>query len=478
MYLTLYQPLMFSHRLIGLLLLVAISTASLFAAPDIEIGKTLFKNNCASCHNKNMKDKLTGPALGGAVERWASYPKEDLHKWVRNSQALISAGHPKATELWNQWKPTVMTAFPNLKDDEIESIFLYVEGVFKGTYGPKPDAAAVAAGGQNGGDRGFSPIWIYVAFGVLLSLALFLWNVMSDLTYTRKLALGDTTAARASIWDKLTSKGVISLVLFGLILFGGYTTANNAISLGRQQNYAPDQPIKFSHATHAGLNKIDCNYCHDGARRSKQSVIPGASTCMNCHRAIKKGSKYGTTELTKIFTSIGYNPNVDKYIENYDNLGMDTITEIYKKWISDNYKSENNVKDLTENAQTEIENQWHEIVAAMTSEQKHKIQGPIEWIRIHNLPDHVYFNHSQHVTVGKVACQKCHGNVENMQTLRQYAPLSMGWCINCHRQTDVKFTDNPYYENYKTYHEELKKGERTSVKVSDIGGLECQKCHY
>lgn len=475
LYLTLYQPVMYGIRMSKLLMLCLLSSFILSAAPSIENGKALFKNNCASCHNKNMKDKLTGPALGGVQERWAAYPKEDLYKWIKNSQSLISAGHPRAAELWGEWKPTLMQAFPTLTDEDIDGILLYVDGVYKGTYG------------TSGGDvknlvktekAGLSPVWIYVAFGILLTLALFLWNVMSDMTYTRKLALGETQAERHSIWDKLTSKGVVSLVLFGLILFGGYTTVNNAISLGRQQNYAPDQPIKFSHEIHAGLNKIDCNYCHDGARRSKQSIIPGASTCMNCHTAIKKGTLTGTSEITKIFTSIGFNPNTGKYIDNYENLEQSAIDTIYKKWIADNYKEENKLKDLSEEAQTVVDNEWKDIVSSMTGPNKTKLQGPIEWIRIHNLPDHVYFNHSQHVTVGKVACEKCHGNVAEMATLRQYAPLSMGWCINCHRQTDVKFKDNKYYESYKTYHDELKEGKRTSVKVADIGGLECQKCHY
>ncbi|NOT36105.1 MAG: cytochrome c3 family protein [Saprospiraceae bacterium] len=369
-----------------------------------------------------------------------------------------------------------MQAFPTLTDEDIESILLYVDCTAKGNC-PGATPAAVGAT-QVATKTGFSPVWIYVAFGILLTLALFLWNVMSDMTFTRSLAMGDKNAQRHSLWDKLSSKGVVTLVLFGLILFGGYTTVNNAISLGRQQNYAPDQPINFSHEIHAGTNKIDCNYCHDGARRSKQSVIPGASTCMNCHTAIKKGTISGTSEITKIYTSIGFNPNTGKYIDNYDNLEQSAIDTIFKRWIADNYKEENKLKDLSEEAKAIVESEWSDIVNSMTGPNKPKLQGPIEWVRIHNLPDHVYFNHSQHVTIGKVACEKCHGNVSEMATLRQYAPLSMGWCINCHRQTDVKFKDNKYYESYKTYHDELKDGKRTSVKVADIGGLECQKCHY
>src|SRR5690606_41109836 len=89
------------------------------AQPDIENGKTLFRNQCGACHAKDMKSKLTGPPLGGSEERWGN--QEDLYSWIRNSQAMIASGHPRANELWNEWKPTVMTPFPNLTDDEIAS---------------------------------------------------------------------------------------------------------------------------------------------------------------------------------------------------------------------------------------------------------------------------------------------------------------------------------------------------------------------
>lgn len=458
----------------GFLLLFGLVVS--FSAPDIEVGKDLFKNNCAACHNKNMKDALTGPALGGTQERWASYPKEDLYSWIRNSQAMIKTGHPKATELWNQFKPTVMTAFPNLTNDDIESLLLYIDGVYKGTYGPKKIDVA-AGGAEVNKESGFS-FWIFLIFVLLLGLAAFLWKLTTELHYNIQVSSGNTGAKPIGLWQFLTGKSIIGFVVFALLLFGGYTTVNNAISLGRQQNYAPEQPIKFSHATHAGLHKIDCNYCHDGARRSKQSLIPSANTCMNCHAAIKKGSQYGTAELTKIYASIGYNPMMDKYIENYNQLPEDSIELLYKKWIEDNYVKDNNLGSPTEGSKREADKQWEDIKASLTSETKTQIPGSIEWVRIHNLPDHVYFNHSQHVSIGKVDCQKCHGKIQEMAVVKQYAPLSMGWCINCHRTTDIKFADNKYYESYKAYHDEIKKGQRASVKVSDIGGLDCQKCHY
>jgi hypothetical protein len=106
---------------------------------------------------------------------------------------------------------------------------------------------------------------------------------------------------------------------------------------------------------------------------------------------------------------------------------------------------------------------------------------PIEWARIHNLPDHVYFNHSQHVMVGKIQCQTCHGEVTKYDEMKQFADLSMGWCINCHRETQVHFKDNGFYSIYEKYHEQLKNGTidtTQGITVEKIGGTECQKCHY
>jgi hypothetical protein len=207
-------------------------------------------------------------------------------------------------------------------------------------------------------------------------------------------------------------------------------------------------------------------------------VIPAANTCMNCHKAIKNGSQYGTAELTKIYASVGYDPSTDKYIDNYDQLERSEIETIYKKWIADQYVQATGGMD--DEGENQIEEQWKGIVSALTSEDldDDKIAGPINWVRIHNLPDHAYFNHAQHVSVGKVACQTCHGPVQEMEKVYQWSPLSMGWCINCHRQTEVQFAGNEYYQAYENYHEEIQAGTRDKVTVEDIGGLECQKCHY
>ena len=100
---------------------------------------------------------------------------------------------------------------------------------------------------------------------------------------------------------------------------------------------------------------------------------------------------------------------------------------------------------------------------------------PIEWIRVHNLPDLAYFNHSQHVKVAELECETCHGPIQEMEVVYQYSNLTMGWCINCHRETDVNTKGNEYYDKLVKLHSEQSK---EPMKVEDIGGLECAKCHY
>ncbi len=446
----------------------------------VNAGKVLFKSNCAQCHNRNMKDDLTGPALGGVEERWADYDQADLYAWIRNSQALVQAGHPRATEVFNQWNKVAMQPFPNLTDDDIANLLVYINCQYAGNCpgSPPPGGGITGAPGTGGPEEG-SNTGLFIILAVILGiLAVVLARIASNLNYMLKVQAGEKGIVRRSLVDILTSKGVIGFLVFALVVLGGYTTVNNAISMGRQQGYQPEQPIKFSHATHAGAQKIDCQYCHDGARRSKHSVIPAANTCMNCHKAVKVGSTYGTAELTKIYASVGYDPSTDTYIEDIENKSTEDLKAIYSKWIQNEYMKEEDAK--VNKVDKVVDTQWDAIVAALTDEAigDESVYGPINWVRIHNLPDHAYFNHAQHVSVGKVECQQCHGKVEEMELVGQVAPLSMGWCINCHRQTEVKFDGNEYYKSYSKYVEELESGARDKVTVEDIGGLECQKCHY
>ena len=100
---------------------------------------------------------------------------------------------------------------------------------------------------------------------------------------------------------------------------------------------------------------------------------------------------------------------------------------------------------------------------------------PIQWVRVHNLPDLAYFNHSQHTNVGNLECKNCHGDIEKMEVVEQRSSLTMGWCIDCHRNTDVNAKGNAYYDKLVEVHN---KDSKTPLKVQNIGGLECSKCHY
>lgn len=445
-------------------------------AGDYKKGKSLWNaNGCGACHAQNMKDDLTGPALGGVQERWSAEPREHLYRWIQNSQSLIASGESaRATAVWNDWKPVVMANYTNLAAGDIEHLLAFVKGQYTGEGKPQdPNGPSIAAADAPKTDN----TWLFVILGgALLLLSLILARITSNMQYMVGSKEGEPTTRRTLV-DILTSKGMIAFVVFALVVLGGYTTVNHAIELGRQQDYQPEQPIKFSHVTHAGLNKIECQYCHDGARRSKHSVIPAVNTCMNCHRAIKKGSNYGTAEITKIYAAIGYDPIEDTYIKDYENYSNEEVKEVYKKWIAQEYIKDDRDLDDMEDV---IDEQLAAIEDALTNEMTgdDKIAGPVEWVRIHNLPDHAYFNHAQHVTVGNLKCQNCHGPVEEMELVYQYSPLSMGWCVNCHRQTKVEFAENDYYKAYERYHEEIKSGERDAVTVEDVGGLNCQRCHY
>ena len=215
------------------------------------------------------------------------------------------------------------------------------------------------------------------------------------------------------------------------MLAGAYFAFGYMMQIGVDQNYEPIQPIHFSHKIHAGENGIDCKYCHSSARTSKTSGIPSLNVCMNCHKNITEFT--GSADSTYVdYSKEFYTAEIQKI---YDAVGWDPAKQAY------------------------------------TGKEK-----PVKWVRIHNLPDFVYFNHSQHVSVAGLECQTCHGPVETMEVMKQHSPLTMGWCVNCHRETEVNVKDNEYYAKI---HEELsKKYGVEKLTAAQLGGLECGKCHY
>ncbi len=404
---------------------VFIALFSLSNSSYAQDGKALFTAKCAACHNP-FKD-ATGPHLRDIESRVPS--KEWLHKWVHNSGELIASGDKYANDLFNKWNKMPMPPFNDLKTEDIDAIFAYIQGL--------PDPNAAPAGGA-------APVkvvetdntWLYTVLTLVLA------GVMLVLARVNK-SLQRVANEKEGVPNKkdvplLRNKVFVTIASIVLLALAGYWIANGSVEMGRQQNYMPHQPIFYSHKVHAGVNQINCLYCHTGAEQSRQAIIPSTNVCMNCHKQI---SEYTGEEL---FTHEGEKVDGTAEIQKlYEYAGWDPAKKDY-------------VRDPQGN------------IAAKS----------VEWTKIHNLPDHVYFNHSQHVAVGKVQCQTCHGNVEEMDEVKQFAPLSMGWCVNCHRETKVQFDNNDYYTTFQKYHDEIKAGTRDSVTVEDIGGTDCQKCHY
>jgi hypothetical protein len=396
-------------------------------------GKSLFISRCASCHQV-FKDG-TGPKLGGVINL-APYngDMKKMYYWIRNTGTLVETD-PHYKALLAQFK-SLMPPIPEsaLSNEEIDAIFAYIEQ----TYAAGPGGGTKTPAGETTSKATGQNAIIYGVISLILAIiALILMQVNSNL---KKLSDDKEGIMRPEPVPFYKNKVYIALFSILLFVVGGYYVTKGAIGLGRQKNYQPVQPIYYSHKVHAGINQINCLFCHGDAMNGKHANIPSVNVCMNCHKAIttyEKGPKLydehgheidGTAEIAKLFKYAGFDPDKP--------------------------------------------NEWDPSKAK-----------PIEWIKIHNLPDHVFFSHAQHVNAGKVQCQTCHGEVTQMDEVKQFAELSMGWCVNCHRQTKVNFNydttkGNRFYSIYEKFHNDIKAGKMDSVTVKDIGGLECQKCHY
>lgn len=400
------------------ILLALITLGSFGFAQD---GEKLFKANCASCHKPTEK-KLVGPGLAGIEDRWES--KDNLIAWIQNSQEYLKTGDPYAVALFEQYNKSIMPA-QALSVEEVNAVLDYVKNYVD------PSAAPVATGDAGGeavaeDTTNYTMYWLAglsLVFLILLNLLLGVKKSVNQLLVETGQAEPEVEMSlgqRIPFW-MARNKKLVALMVIAVLGIGAAQAWYALLDVGVYTGYQPAQPIAFSHKIHAGQNGINCVYCHNSAERGKHSGIPTVNVCMNCHTAVQEGkTPAGTAEIAKIHEAAGFNAETGKY---------------------------------------------------------DKPEKPIEWIRIHNLPDHVYFNHSQHVVVGKQQCQTCHGPIQEMEEVYQYSPLTMGWCINCHRETNVAMDGNGYYD--KMYEQLLEMHEgKTTFTVQDIGGLECAKCHY
>jgi cytochrome c2 len=430
--------------------LLLTTSASIYAQDlkgDAKKGEALFKTNCSACHA--LDKQMVGPALGGVVDRLKTEQNlgvDWFQKWIKDNKALRASGDKYANEVFEKFKKVEMTQFPSLSDQDVADILEYT------TNPPKVEPAAEDAANSPEAQKAAQEeknqsIIILVSLVSIAGLLLWILFRLSQLVKLQRKSgeISDLDATRihslGEFYNKYQTLGKTVMGLLAVLAL--YGIWNWLMWVGVYKGYQPEQPIYFSHKIHAGENKIDCQLCHSSAKYGKVSEIPSVNVCMNCHKGIAEYK--------------------GKYIEE----GKDRAF----------YTAE--IKKIYEAAG------WDEGSQSYTGKIK-----PIEWVRIHNMPDFVYFNHSQHVVAGEqtimkakkvdVVCKACHGQVQEMDKVQMANNFTMGWCIECHRTTEVDMTNGYNKEYYQKLHDKLKKqyGGETKMTVDAIGGLECGKCHY
>lgn len=444
----------YKQTLIAIGLLLSTSASIYGQDGDPKNGEKLFKANCTACHA--LDKQVIGPPLKGVVERVKTeggVDKDWLHKWIKDNKALRASGDKYANEIFEKFNKTEMLPFPNLTDKDIDDILAFTTN----PPAPEPEPAATTA---PAGDATAAPADKTTTSIVIISLiaiaGLLVWILIKlrqlvKLGQSEELVGLNETRVRSfsEIYEKYhyIGKGLLTI----LAILAAYGVWNWIMWIGVYKGYKPEQPIYFSHKIHAGENKIDCQLCHSSAKYGKVSEIPSMNVCMNCHRTISeyngkyiepgKDKAFYDGEIQKIYAATGWNAEKQQYTG--------------------------------------------------------KTQ-PVEWTRIHNMPDFVYFNHSQHVVAGEqaiinsfnkknpnnkidVVCKACHGKIDTMNVVQMANDFTMGWCIECHRTTEVDMNNGYNKEYFKNLHEKLKKQypkDGGKITVDAIGGLECGKCHY
>lgn len=409
-----------------------------------ENGANIFKKECTACHSMNLSEKLIGPPLNNITNKrtikW-------LHLWIKDNKSLRKNGDKDAISIYNEYNGIEMNAFSHLSEKDIDDILSFIETPINSS---KEKKSHITNNKKNYKDELIKIILIgFIILTIILSIILikilFLIKIINSSNledYNINYLFSFITIIKIIINNKL----VIFILLFITSITSIYSIWDFLMSLDINKGYKPIQPIYFSHKIHSGINNIDCQYCHSIAKYSKVAGIPSANICMNCHTSIKeykgeyieegKNKEFYNKEIKKIYRYVGWNSEKMKFSE--------------KKY-------------------------------------------PIKWIKIHNMPDFVYFDHSQHVVVGEssikkitnvdIVCKACHGQVQNMDEVEMNNNFTMQWCIDCHRQVEIN-PNNGYYKKYfgKNIHDFFKSkknhDKKNKISLENIGGIECAKCHY
>ncbi|WP_185868543.1 c-type cytochrome [Blattabacterium cuenoti] len=409
-----------------------------------ENGKSLFKKNCTSCHSIDLEKKMIGPALSKVTEKRS---KEWLHKWIKDNKSLRKSGDKDALAIYKEYGNIEMNAFPQFSDQEIDDILSFIKNPPKKIQ-KTINKEEIINDDEIKEEKKFLIKLILFFIGILFIFLLWTFYRIQVLIY---LINNKKYIPSFKKWDflshwfykKFLTKNkytwyLISSFLGIILLINIYIFWYFLMKIDVNNEYQPEQPIYFSHKIHSGINKIDCQYCHSSAKYGKVSGIPSVNVCMNCHMTINeyqgnyiekgKSREEYNEEIKKIYYASGWNPEKRTY-----------------------------------------------------SRKSH----PIKWIKIHNMPDFVYFNHSQHIINGnktirefkktEIICNACHGEVQNMDQVKMSGDFTMEWCISCHKNTEIN-KNSKYYKEYFLKNRPFKRKEK--ITIDKIGGKECAKCHY
>jgi mono/diheme cytochrome c family protein len=381
-------------------------------AAAIQAGDALFKANCTQCHAVN--EKVVGPALSGITKRRSI---SWIIPWVKNPAKVIASGDDYAVKLFNDYGKQQMPSFA-LSDKEITSIMAWVTSQEGGAAaGPTKENAAKVDGVDGG-------------------------------------ATADGGAGAGKYADVLLIVLVVVLIVLVVTLVIIANLMKDVLR-GRKDLDGRDVEILEQRFDWANLYKS-----------SALRGIVGVVALALLYAGVQSVMAVGLTQ--------GYQPTQPIAFSHKLHAGENNIncaychTSVYKAK-SANIPSAN----ICMNCHSQIKTESPEIKKIYRAIER---KQPIQWVRVHNLPDLAYFNHSQHTQVGGIQCQTCHGPIQNMEVVYQYSALTMGWCINCHRETPLNTKGNAYYDNLVKLHD--KSNNAVPFTVSSNGGTECSKCHY
>ncbi|MEO1052570.1 MAG: cytochrome c3 family protein [Bacteroidota bacterium] len=337
---------------------------------------------------------------------------EWIVSFVQNSSKVIASGDPYANQIYEEWNKVQMQIFPTWTEDDILPILAYIQDeTIKGPVVVGPDSTQVTATG--GGSGVPSEYLNLIIVGLVVVLALILLVLFFIMSVLRRFA------AEKKDLDEADEEQI-----------------NQGFSFERTFKSKPFIWLATFLFTAVVFKALIAGAFNVGVQKGYAPTQPIAFS----HKI-----HAGQYEIDCQYCHTGVNKSKSANIPSA-NICMNCHTQI-----------------KTESPQIQ------KIYAAIENNK------PIEWIRVHNLPDLAYFNHSQHVKVGGIECQTCHGPIEEMEVVKQHSLLTMGWCIDCHRKTNVNTKGNEYYDKLVEIHDGRGK---EPLKVEDIGGLECAKCHY